>query len=558
MGAEWRPRFAGKYRGRKYTTLLDAFRAEVERAVASSQGIRWPSPKYQSDPAAFFREILGVEPWSRQLEIINAVRDYDRVAVKSGRRVSKSHTAAGIALWWYCSFPDAKVVMSSTTDRQVNNILWRELQMMRARAGRCVACKAKDPNGHEIPTPCPHSAVIDGTIGQIARTGLKSEDFRVVQGFTARQAEAIQGIAGTRLLFILDEASGIPQAIFDAVEGNRAGGGKVVLFGNPTRNQGEFFDAFHKKRLDPKNPASTGYYALTVSSKESPNITEGRVVVPGLATREYVRERELEWGRDSAMFRVHVEGEFAIAEEGRIFSIDTITKAEERWHETEAEGRLYIGLDPAGPTGSGDETVFCMRRGLKVLDIFAHRGLDDAGHLSMLLGLVQEYRLPKEVPVVVMDREGSIGSSLYGLAGAHAGKNRAFELVGIRASDRAHRKPMVYDRQRDALAANLEEWFRDGGAIPEDARLEAELHALEWHTHINGRLKLTPKDKIRKEIGRSPDRYDALALACWEPLSLRLDPLDAATQSVAKATRQRSHEVVMDPYGGRDAFDPYK
>lgn len=554
---EWRPRFVGKYRGRKYVTLLDVFRAELDKAVASTQGIRWPSPKYQADPAGFFRDILGVEPWSRQLDIINAIRDHDRVAVKSGRRVSKSHTAAGIALWWYCSFPDARVIMSSTTDRQVNQILWRELSMMRARAGRCLACKEADPNGHKIPTPCPHSAVIDGDRGELARTGLKSDDFRIIQGFTARQAEAIQGIAGSRLLFILDEASGIPQGIFDAVEGNRAGGGKVLLFGNPTRNQGEFFDAFHKKNIE-QSSDGVGYHCLTVSSKESPNVAAGKPLIPGLATREYIREREIEWGRESAMFKVHVEGEFALSLEGGIFSIDSITRAEERWHETEAEGRLYIGLDPAGPTGNGDETVFCIRRGLKVLDFFAHRGLDDAGHLSHLLGIVQEYRLPKEVPVVVLDREGSIGSSLYGIAGNHAGKNKSFELVGVRSSDRAHRKPTVYDRQRDALAGNLEQWFKDGGTIPEDAKLEAELHSLAWKIHINGRQKLTPKDKIRKEIGRSPDRYDALALACWEPLSLRDDPLAESVQALARVERKSHHTEIMDPYGGMDAFDPYR
>lgn len=557
-GPEWRPHFVGKYRGRKYSTYLDYFRAAAEKVLTETQSIRWPSPKYQDDPEGFFRDILGVEPWSRQREVINAVRDHDRVAVKSGRRVSKSHTAAGIALWFYCSFPDARVILLSTTDRQVNQILWRELQMMRARAGRCIACKEADPNGHRIPTPCPHSAIIDGEIGQLARTGLKSEDFRQIYGFTARQGEAVQGIAGSRMLFILDEASGIPQAIFDAVEGNRAGGAKVLLFGNPTKNSGEFFDAFHKKQLDSSNPESTGYYGITISSKESPNVVAGKTLIRGLATRDYIREREAEWGKESAMFKVHVEGEFALAEEGRIFSLDMIQRAEERWHETEPEGRLYIGVDPAGPTGSGDETVMCVRRGMKVLDFYAMQGLDDEGHLTHLLGLIKQYRLPRETPVVVLDREGAIGASLNGLLQRHSGRGQSFELVPIKASAKAARQPQVYDRQRDALAANLEQWFRDGGAIVEDRKLEAELHCLEWSVNAYGRLKLTPKDRIKKEIGRSPDRYDALALACWEPLSLRVDPLEeSSTKAISQRDRRRSSETVLDPYAGGNVFDPY-
>ena len=151
---------------------------------------RWPSPRYQSDPVAFFREVLGVEPWEKQVEICEAVRDHKRVAVASGHKVSKSHTDAGIALWFYCSFPDARVVMSSVTSRQVDQILWRELRMMRARSKR----------------------EIDGDMHELARSGFKAPDFREIVGFTAREAEAVAGISGSNLLYILDEASGIPEA----------------------------------------------------------------------------------------------------------------------------------------------------------------------------------------------------------------------------------------------------------------------------------------------------------------------------------------------------------
>jgi hypothetical protein len=69
---------------------------------------------------------------------------------------------------------------------------------------------------------------------------------------------------------------------------------------------------------------------------------------------------------------------------------------------------------------------------------------------------------------------------------------------------------------RDELAANLLAWVKDGGALPDDPKLAAELHAFSWEYQVTGRLKVTRKDAIREEIGRSPDRYDAVALACWE------------------------------------------
>lgn len=552
-------------KGQRVTAASD-LREAILDMLSESSTVRWPSDKYRADPVAFFEEVLGVEPWSKQVEVIEMVRDHPRVAVASGHKVSKSHTAAGIALWYYCSFPDARVVMSSTTSRQVDQILWRELQMMRARSGACVGCKKIDPDGRKIPRPCPHSAIIDGDIGQLARTGLKSDDFREIVGFTAREAEAVAGISGRNLLYIIDEASGVPDVIFEAIEGNRAGGARIVLFSNPTRTMGEFFEAFHGK--------SKLYKSVQISSESTPNVVTGRLVVPGLATREWIDEKREEWGEDSPIYRVRVRGEFALNEDGKIFSIHAISEAERRWKEAACEtcdgtgrvrerecdgcngsgmraasGRLYIGIDPAGATGTGDESAFCVRRGLHVIELVTARGLDEEGHLSHIIGLISKHKLPRETPVVVFDREGNIGSNLFGHLRGYRDANRdAIELVAVRASDRSQRQPLVYDRQRDALAANLEAWFKDGGQIPEDTRLAAELHCLEWVHHHNGRLKVTPKKEIKKMIGRSPDRYDSLALSCWEPLSLRKEP------SSPVESQELEEIPVIDPYEGRRAW----
>ena len=512
---------------------------------ADRRHVKFPSPKYREDPVGFFREILGIDPWSRQIKVIEAVRDHARVAVRSGHKVGKSNTAAGLALWFYCSFDDARAVMTSTTSRQVDQILWRELKMLRTRGGRCVACREDDPEGLVIERPCPHSALVDGEIGELARTGLKSADFREIVGFTAREAEAVAGVSGKNLLYLVDEASGVDDAIFEAIEGNRAGGARVVLFGNPTRNSGEHFEAFHSK--------SELYHTITISSTESPNVTQGRIVVPGLATRGWIEEKKIEWGEDSALFKVRALGEHALHEDGKIFSIATITEAEQRWHETAEAGRLFIGFDPAGESGTGDEAVLTSRRGLRMLQIVTFRGQDEQGHLVRLLAFLDVQKLPRETPVVVLDREGAVGAKVYVHLLAHLETHpHAFELVAVRASDRAVRQPIVYDRMRDELTANFEQWLRDGGAILEDTKLEKEMHELEWKQHVNGRLKVTPKDELRKKLGRSPDRYDATVLCAWEPLSLQ-DGLTDAEKHAARDRRDEQDDVALS----EETFDPY-
>lgn len=527
-------------------TFLGDFAAHYFPRLHASFGVTFPSPQYRNDPVRFCREILGVEPWSAQTLLLEAVRDNDRVACKSGHKIGKSRAAAIVAFWFFCSFPNARVVMSSTTARQVDAILWREVRMVHRESGRCLDCKAQlleNPNAR-IPKPCAHSSLIEGELAERAASGLKTDDFREIVGFTAKQAEAVAGISGAHVLYIVDEASGVPREIFEAIEGNRAGNAKLLLLGNPTKNEGEFFDAFNGK--------SQFYVGLTVSSESTPNALSGQDIIPGLAGKRWIDEKKEEWGENSPQYLIRVKGEFALNEGGKIFSVHTIVQSEQRWEDTPAEGRLYIGLDPAGERGKGDEIIYCVRRGLRALYFHATRGLDEAGHLAVALQLVKQYKLPRETPVIVVDRGGESGAKVYRALRAYADDHPGeIEVVGVQSSDRAQRQPELYARMRDALAANLAAWFDAGGAIPVDVKLAKELHLWEWRNLRDGRMQLYPdKDTARKVafLGRSPDRYDALALACWEPLSLRQEENVSEREQPDELANDRM--PVLDPYAG--------
>src|SRR5262249_40491530 len=92
-------------RGRRGVTMAGSLAAGVMAAATAAARIDWPCDRYQAEPVAFFREVLGVDPWRKQIELIEAVRDHKRVSVRAGHKVSKSNSAAGVALWFYCSFP---------------------------------------------------------------------------------------------------------------------------------------------------------------------------------------------------------------------------------------------------------------------------------------------------------------------------------------------------------------------------------------------------------------------------------------------------------------------
>lgn len=480
---------------------------------------------YAKDPNGFARDVLGLALWEGQIKIVEACRDRLRVAVVSGHKIGKSTALAVLAIWYYCSFPGARVVITATTSRQVDGIIWREVRRLVRRAK----------------LPIPGAA----DIHVLARSGLKDpDDFSEIVGFTAREAEAAAGISGANLLYLIDEASGVPDEIFEAIEGNRAAGTvRVVMIGNPTRSEGEFFEAFHSKR--------DLYQTFEISSEDTPNASGKGTPIPGLASREWIDEKIREWGRDSPLFKVRVQGRFVVAQEAKCVPLDLIAEAQARWHTTEPEGRLFIGLDAAGDGGAGDRSVAAARRGRKALGLRSEIGLSADAHVPMVLGMIGEYGDPNDPPpVVCIDAEGPVGAKVGAALDAHLSTmprdRQPFLLVRIRASDRAIRQPLLYDRVRDELWANLREWLRDDGALFEHAKLDRELNAPSFFRDLRGRTKVTDKRALRKMLGRSPDHADAVALSVWTPIAV----LATRPQRYDAGTIEARVEGNLDPYAG--------
>ncbi|HLY21543.1 MAG TPA: terminase family protein [bacterium] len=313
--------------------MVNLLAADLLAALTSQAS--WQA--YREDPVGFFCDVLGLVPWARQREVLEAVLRHPRVAVRSGHKVGKSASAAGLALWWAATRPRSRVVLTSASYRQIRSILWRELKTLHAAA--------RPPLGGEL-----HAH---------PDAGLQFSDGREIVGFNTTEPERMSGISGANLLFILDEASGIPDQIFQAIEGNRAGGARLVLFSNPTRTSGTFFDAFGTKR--------EFWHVIHISSEETRNAQEGRDVIPGLATREWIEEKRREWGETSPLYQVRVRGDFPSQAENAIIGLALVEDATVRWVETPAEGRLTLGVDVA--RFGDDETVIFPVRGHKALAV---------------------------------------------------------------------------------------------------------------------------------------------------------------------------------------------
>lgn len=512
--------------------------------------------KYGHDPVAFCHEVLGFWPWTGQERIMRAALKRKRVSVRSGHKCGKSTALAALALWFYCSYPAARVrIMASVAD-QVDSIIWLEIKRLVRNA------RVKIP----------------GILHEKAFSGLYDPNtFGEIKGRGAKDKEAVAGFSGKRLMYLIDEASGVDDGIFQAIFGNRAGGKAwVFLISNPTKTHGEFYESHHRKRAEVLG--DDGYEAIAISSRESPNVSgEWREMrqwdpevedwvplegpIDGLATPEWIESLEREYGEGHAEISIRIDGDFAAAEDAKAFPKALIAESVARHaagSDRDVAGeRLYIGLDPAGEGGQGDDSAMCVRRGNRVIHREVRRGLDDEAHLLWCEAIMRDLRQPVDAelePIIVVDAAGDIGAKVSSCLKAKAMKSRAFWVVKSRGSDRdpkTMRQPQIYATHRDELAASARQWMRDGGAIPHDDRLETEINAGAFESDVREIKHFTPKKDLREILGRSPDLGDAFFLCCWVPRFAR----------VAKERREVQQAGALpgalEPRAGADAFDPY-
>jgi len=233
----------------------------------------------------FCREVLGVEPWQKQEEIMRAVAAHRRVTVRSCHHSGKTFCSAALLQWWVRCFDPSLVVTTAPTMRQVKELLWYEVAQHQRR-GR-----------------------LGGTLNTMDLTVLPQQ--RAI-GLTTNEPERFQGLHSESVLVIVDEASGVDEAIYEAIEGILTGpNAKLLLIGNPNGPSGTFFQS-HQSAL---------YQAFHISAFDVPE----RLLPPG-----WREERLAEWGEDNPAYQVRVLGEFPDQAEDSLVRMSWVIAAQRR------------------------------------------------------------------------------------------------------------------------------------------------------------------------------------------------------------------------------------
>jgi hypothetical protein len=449
--------------------------------------------RWANDPVLFAREVLGVTPWWRQEEMLRAVVEHRRVAVKAGQKVSKSCTAAILAYWFALTRRDAVVVCSSSSYGQLRRVIWLELRKRREATMRMV----KGPDGQLVRAA--GIAPLGGIFHDDPETGILFSNGSRIIGIATDDPTRAAGVSGAEMLYVLDESTGIPDEIFEAIDGNTASDGRIFAISNPTSTSGWFYDAF--------GPGSS-WHQITISSEEAAAVTPR---IPGLATKEFLEQKAQpsEWGRGSSIWSVRVLGEFPQLGSDGVISLDLVSKAESRWTPTPQEdGPLQIGVDVAGE--GTDSTCIIWSRGNWTSEPIVMRNAPTPEIVKTVVQLCRDLRRPGEKASVRIDKT-SIGHGAYGYLQL---ETELMDVVGIE-SHSSSPDPTCW-RMRDAVWLSLRKWMATGAIAKSDRRLREDLLAPRLETAPDGRFRIEPKPALRKRLRRSTDRADALALSVFE------------------------------------------
>jgi len=422
------------------------------------------------DPSLFLRQYWNDINWSKQIEVINAVKDYPKVAVKSANTVGKSHIAAKIALWFLISHYPSKVIITAPTFTQLEEIVWKEIATLYNK-----------------------SKIVIG--GELLNTELKLESDWFALGISTNEVNRMQGFHSPYLLVIIDEALGVDPMIWEAIEGLHPY--RILAIGNPLSPEGEFFKCF-------SNPA---WHKIGISALDCVRWQQQYSKIPGLVTLEWCEERATEWGIKSPLYQSRVLGEFPQEGSDTLVHLNWMDKC--RTNKIDIEYDFKIVACDVARYGE-DKTTVIKRNDHKIYGCEIKEKIPT----TMTAGIVKRAYEKEDADSLVVDDDGVGGGVTDMLREQHIGVLAFKNGSKAKAIDHNHYvnlKSQFYH----IVAKKLEQGLYDLSEMSQlhFEMLKNQLCATKYIIDSMGRMKVESKDDMKARGLVSPDLGDAFVMA---------------------------------------------
>lgn len=447
---------------------------------------------YADHPVEFVEDIIGATPDEEQAKILRSVAQNQMTSVRSGHGVGKSTVEAWTVIWFMVTRPFPKIPCTAPTQHQLFDILWAEvskwLRHNKALADEIVWTKEK-----------------------VYMKGYPEEWFAVAR--TASKPDALQGFHADDVLYIIDEASGVDDSIFEPVLGALSTpGAKLLMCGNPTQLSGFFYESHNKNRAS--------YAAFHIDGRKSSRVSQ-----------DFVQTIIRMYGEDSDVFRVRVAGDFPLQEDDIFIPLPLVENSiMTEYSPRKKPDSIHIGCDVA--RFGDDRTVIGYKIDEKAEFYKKRQGQDTMKTADdiVLLGemLVQRYRLTpdKDDPIPVKVDDGGVGGGVVDRL--RQMKRNAPEklwwleiypvIFGQRIKHKHYHDSTTY--MMSVVKKLLQPYDEDGHRkpveliLPDDDDLVAQLSGRKYGLTETSKIKVESKDAMKKRGRPSPDEADCVLLLC--------------------------------------------
>lgn len=483
------------------SALLEALRRTAQRELPDLVGAG-SFDQYQLNPGGFFRDVLGIPTypdeypghdamyiWPHQLDFSEAVahvgkwKDHpvtDRVAIATCHSAGKDFSTATVATWFLNAFTPSIVISTAPTKRQVQYVLWGEIHRLHRESKQTLP-------------------------GRLNLMEWKINEKHYALGFTSEETdpERFAGFHAPHILFIVDEASGVHESIYEAIEGNLASGdARLLAIGNPLQSSGQFYRAFHEEKPQWKT--------IQLSYEQTPNFGPKGVQARYFILPQWVEQRRKAWGEDSALWQVRVLGQFPTEGTDTLIPLVLVEQARLRDRDRQVIHEIEMGVDIA--RFGDDETCVVVRQGKAVNHIEAWSKRDLMATAHRIKKLIIDHRV-RRVRIDVIGMGGGPYDRLKEMQDAGE-LSATIEIIPINVAEKST-DDEKFKIQRDELWFGLAQRFRDGDVdeLPDDPVLQSQLTSVKYDFNARGQLEVESKEQMKKRGLSSPDRADALVLA---------------------------------------------
>ena len=430
--------------------------------------------RYSGDPVAFVRDFLGLEPDEWQAKVMmDVAAGVRQISIRSGHGVGKSACLAWLAVWFVLTRYRCKVIMTAPSAPQLFDVLFAETR------------------GWVNNLPPYLKGLLAVTSEKIALIGAPDECFISARTSRAETPEAMAGVHSDNVLLLADEASGIPEEVFNSASGSMSGERcTTILTGNPTRANGFFYDTHNRPGLLER------WKRYHVSGFDSKRVEAA-----------FIDEVRAKAGEGSNEWRIRVLGEFPTTDDDTIIPMELVDAAMNRDVVYSPTAEEVWGLDVA--RFGDDRSALVRRKANVVTQTQTWKNLD----LMQLCSVVKaEWDVATSRPATIMVDSIGIGAGVVDRL-----RELGLPILGVNVSE----VPSIgnYRNLRAELWYRCRDWFaRRDCKIPKDKSFAIELAAVRYSfATASNKIQVESKQDMKGRGLKSPDLADALMLTFAAP-----------------------------------------